>query len=239
MKNLINLNYKSLTSGLRWLCSTNAKDIGILYIIFGLFAALVGTSLSMIIRMELSTPGIQFINSDKYGTIYNNLISAHGLIMIFFFLMPALIGGLGNYMVPILIGAPDMAYPRLNNISLWLLPVALLLLVLASLVDGSTAAGWTVYPPLSSLIGHGGVGIDLSIFALHIAGISSMLGAINFITTILNMRHPGLTLHNMALFSWTMLVTAILLLISLPVLAGGLLPQINICNSSNTIITKL
>lgn len=129
---------------LRWLCSTNAKDIGILYIIFGLFAALVGTSLSMLIRIELSAPGVQYINSDKYGTIYNNIISAHGLIMIFFFLMPALIGGMGNYWVPILIGAPDMAYPRLNNISLWLLPPALLLLILASLVDGSVAAGWTL-----------------------------------------------------------------------------------------------
>jgi len=185
---------------LRWVCSTNAKDIGILYLIIGFFSALIGTSLSMLIRIELSNPGIQYINSDKYGTIYNNLISAHGLIMIFFFLMPSLIGGFGNYFVPLLIGAPDMAYPRLNNISLWLVPPALLLLLLASLVEGGTAAGWTLYVTLSSLIGHGGIGIDLSIFALHIAGISSLLGAINFITTIINMRLPGLTLHYMPLF---------------------------------------
>ena len=207
---------------LRWACSTNAKDIGVLYMIIGLFSALVGTSLSMIIRIELSSTGIQYINSDKYGTIYNNLISAHGLIMIFFFLMPALIGGFGNYFVPILIGAPDMAYPRLNNISLWLIPPALLLLILASLVEGSTAAGWTIYVPLSGLTGHAGIGIDLSISALHIAGISSLLGAINFITTILNMRLPGLTLHYMPLFCWTIFVTAILLLLSLPILAGGI-----------------
>jgi len=207
---------------LRWTCSTNAKDIGILYMIIGLFSALVGTSLSMIIRIELSSSGIQYINSDKYGTIYNNLISAHGLIMIFFFLMPALIGGFGNYFVPLLIGAPDMAYPRLNNISLWLIPPALLLLILASLVEGSTAAGWTIYVPLSGLTGHAGIGIDLSIFALHIAGVSSLLGAINFITTILNMRLPGLTLHYMPLFCWTIFITAILLLLSLPILAGGI-----------------
>lgn len=204
---------------LRWTCSTNAKDIGILYIIFGIFSALVGTSLSMIIRIELTSPGAQYINSEKYGTIYNNLISAHGLIMIFFFLMPALIGGFGNYFVPLLIGAPDMAYPRLNNISFWLLPPAILLLILASLVEGGTAAGWTIYVTLSSLIGHGGVGIDLSIFALHIAGISSLLGAINFITTIFNMRAPGLNLHFMPLFTWALLITAILLLLSLPILA--------------------
>jgi cytochrome c oxidase subunit 1 len=207
---------------IRWACSTNAKDIGILYIIFGLFSALIGTSLSMIIRIELSSPGAQYIISEKYGTIYNNLITAHGIVMIFMFLMPSLIGGFGNYFLPILIGAPDMAYPRLNNISIWLLPPALLLLLTASLVEGGVAAGWTLYPPLSSLTGHGGVGIDLSIFAIHIAGISSLLGAINFITTLINMRAPGLNYHNVPLFCWALLVTAILLLLSLPILAAGI-----------------
>lgn len=129
---------------LRWLCSTNAKDIGILYLIIGFISALIATSFSMIIRLELAAPGCQYINSDKYTTIYNNLISAHGLLMIFFFLMPALIGGMGNFLVPILVGAPDMSFPRLNNISLWLLPTSLLLLVLATLTEGSVGAGWTM-----------------------------------------------------------------------------------------------
>jgi heme/copper-type cytochrome/quinol oxidase subunit 1 len=133
-----------MRAGLRWLCSTNAKDIGIMYIIFGFISALIGTSLSMIIRLELAAPGIQYINSDKYTTIYNNLISAHGLLMIFFFLMPALIGGFGNYKIPLLIGAPDMSFPRLNNISLWLLPPSLLLLVLGTLTEGGVGAGWTL-----------------------------------------------------------------------------------------------
>lgn len=129
---------------LRWLCSTNAKDIGVLYIIFGFFSALVGTALSMIIRLELAAPGVQYINSEKYGTIYNTIISGHAIAMIFFFVMPVLIGGFGNYFVPIMVGAPDMAFPRLNNISFWLLPISLLLLILGTLTEGGVAAGWTM-----------------------------------------------------------------------------------------------
>lgn len=207
---------------LRWLCSCNAKDIGILYMIVGFIGALIGTSLSMIIRLELSSPGIQFINSEKYVTIYNTVISGHALFMIFFFVMPVLIGGFGNYFVPILIGATDMSFPRLNNISLWLIIPAILLTLLAAMSEGGTAAGWTIYPPLSSLIGHPGIGIDLTILALHLAGVSSLLGAINIIATILNLRHPGLTFHTMPLFVVAVLVTAVLLLISLPVLAAGI-----------------
>lgn len=207
---------------IRWLCSTNAKEIGILYILIGFLAGLVGTALSIIIRLELAAPGVQYINTEKYTTIYNNLISAHGIFMIFFMVMPVLIGGFGNYFLPILIGSVDMAFPRLNNISLWLLPPAILLLVLASLVEGGTAAGWTAYPPLSSLIGHPGAGIDLTIVGLHLAGVSSLLGAINFICTVVNMRSPGLTMHSMPLFVWGVFITAILLLLSLPILAGGI-----------------
>jgi len=172
--------------------------------------------------MELAAPGIQYINTEKYGTIYNGLISSHAIFMIFYFVMPVLIGGFGNYWVPILIGAEDMAYPRLNNISLWLLIPSMLLFIISTLTEGGSASGWTLYPPLSSLVGHSGVGIDLTILSLHLAGISSLLGAINFITTIINMRAPGLPMHKMALFSWGILITAILLLLSLPILAGGL-----------------
>ncbi len=222
----------------RWMYSTNHKDIGTLYIIFAIVAGIIGTVMSIAIRAELGGTGLGVFpwisqilagdnSADAAKNMYNAFITAHGVIMIFFLVMPALIGGFGNWFMPLMIGAPDMAFPRMNNISFWLLPAAFLLLIISMFVEGAPgmnafAGGWVMYPPLSGNAGNPGPAMDFIILSMHVAGASSILGSINFITTIFNMRAPGMTLHKMPLFAWSLLVTTFLLVLSLPVFAGAI-----------------
>jgi len=201
----------------RWLFSTNAKDIGTLYLMLGIFTGLLGTAFSILIRLELSAPGSQFLAGDHQ--LFNVIITAHGIMMIYFMVVPTM-AGFANYMVPVLIGAPDMAFPRLNNVSFWILPPRIVLILRSVFVEQGMGTGWTMYVPLAGVQAHSGGSVDLAIFSLHLSGISSMLGAMNIITTIINMRAPGMTLHKMPLFVWAMLMQSVIIVLCIPVLRG-------------------
>jgi cytochrome c oxidase subunit 1 len=203
---------------IRWLMSTNHKDIGTLYLFFSASAGIIGGVLSLIMRAQLMHPGSHIVAT---GQEWNTIVTAHGLVMIFFTLMPALIGGFGNWFIPILIGAPDMAFPRLNNLSFWLL-VPAFGLVMSGMLLGESGSGWTLYPPLANRTFQPGIGMDMTLFGLHLAGASSIMASINFITTIFNMRAPGMGMYKLPLFVWAQLVTAFMLLITIPVLAGAI-----------------
>ena len=223
----------------RWFMSTNHKDIGILYLFTAGFVGLISVAFTVYMRMELMEPGVQYMCAEgarflggigaedcsPNGHLWNVMITYHGILMMFFVVIPALFGGFGNYFMPLMIGAPDMAFPRLNNLSYWMYVAGVSLGVVSMLAPGGngqlgSGVGWVLYAPLSTR--EAGVSMDFAIFAVHVSGASSILGAINIITTFLNMRAPGMTLHKTPLFPWSIFITAWLILLSLPVLAGAI-----------------
>ena len=222
----------------RWFMSTNHKDIGILYLVVSALVGFIAVSFTIYMRLELMSPGVQYMCMEGMrltaagigectpnGHLWNVLITGHGILMMFFVVIPALFGGFGNYFMPLQIGAPDMAFPRMNNLSFWMYVAGTTLAICSVLSPGGndqlgSGVGWILYPPLS--VNEGGMSMDLAIFAVHVSGASSILGAINMITTFLNMRAPGMTLFKVPLFSWSIFVTAWLILLALPVLAGAI-----------------
>ena len=240
----------------RWFMSTNHKDIGILYLFVGGFVGLIAVLFTVYMRLELMHPGVQYMCQEgarfvadaaatctPNGHLWNVLITYHGVLMMFFVVIPALFGGFGNYFMPLQIGAPDMAFPRMNNLSFWLYVAGTSLGVASMLAPGGGGdlgpgfgGGWVLYPPLSTTA-EGGYAMDLAIFAVHLSGASSILGAINMITTFLNMRAPGMTLHKVPLFGWSIFITAWLILLALPVLAGAITMLLTDRNFGTTFFT--
>ncbi len=211
----------------RWFMSTNHKDIGILYLVTAAALGFISVAFTMYMRLELMQPGVQYMLVDGIpnGHLWNIMITAHGILMMFFVVIPALFGGFGNYFMPLMIGSPDMAFPRMNNLSYWLFAAGSSLAVLSLLVPGGnglngSGIGWVLYPPLSTT--ESGMSTDFAIFAVHLSGATSILGAINMITTFLNMRAPGMSLLKVPLFVWSIVVTAFMILLALPVLAGAI-----------------
>ena len=239
----------------RWFMSTNHKDIGILYLFVGGAVGLISVLFTVYMRMELMEPGVQYMCQEgarfvtsadvctPNGHLWNVMITYHGVLMMFFVVIPALFGGFGNYFMPLQIGAPDMAFPRMNNLSFWLYIAGVSLGVASMLAPGGggdlgtgAGVGWVLYPPLTTTA-EGGYAMDLAIFAVHLSGASSILGAINMITTFLNMRTPGMTLHKVPLFSWSIFVTAWMILLALPVLAGAITMLLTDRNFGTTFFT--
>ncbi|CAH6724011.1 cytochrome c oxidase subunit 1 (mitochondrion) [[Candida] jaroonii] len=203
----------------RWTFSTSHKDMAMLYLMFGMVSAMVATGMSVLMRMELANGNSQFFYNNHQA--FNVMVTGHAMAMMFLFVMPVLMGAFGNFFVPMLMGAVDMAFARLNNMSFWCLPPALVCVMVSVFMESGPGTGWTVYPPLSSMGSHSGPSVDLAMFALHLTTMSSLLGAMNFMVTMLNMRTMGMHMMNMPLFVWAMFFTAMLLLLSLPVLTAG------------------